>query len=42
MLELMYQKSCVGNTGYFHFNNESKEDKFVVICHLHNINQDKS
>ena len=25
-LELMYQKICVGNTGYSYFNSEIKED----------------
>ena len=40
-LELMNQKSYVGNTRYLHFNNERKEDLFVVMCQLQNINQDK-
>ena len=37
----MYLKSCVENTRYFYFNNEIKEDIFVVICQLHNIKQEK-
>ena len=36
-LELMYQKISVGNTTYFYFSNEIKEDIFVVLCQLHNI-----
>ena len=40
-LELMYQKICVGNTRYFYFNNERKEDTLIIICQLQNINQEK-
>ena len=34
-LELMYQNS------FLRHNFEIKEDRFVVLCHLHNLNQDK-
>ena len=37
----MYQKIYVGNKEYFYFNNERKEYIFVVICQLHDINQEK-
>ena len=40
-LELMYHKSCVGNTKCFYFDNEIKEYISVIICQLHNINNDK-
>ena len=40
-LESMNQKICVGNTRYFYFKNEGKEDTFIVLCQLHNINQEK-
>ena len=38
----MNQKICVGNTGCFYFNDKIKEYIFVIICQIHNINQEKS
>ena len=41
LLNLMRQTSCVGNVIWFVFNNEFKEDVFVNICHINNINHEK-
>ena len=41
LLNLTNQKICVENTRFFYFNDERKYYIFVIICQLHNINQDK-
>ena len=41
LLDLTNQKSCVGNMRLFYSNDEQKEDIFVIIWQIQNINQYK-